>query len=206
MIYRVQAAILLAPEGTVIHDILEEALQRADRLVNEGRDRIQDLRIASEVDVELWESLTATGRQLARDRATAFSASLEGKTRVLTTTARDEAFSIGREALLNAVVHAQASAIELQLIFSDDRVRLRVRDDGIGLTETAFAAPPRLGHWGLQGMKERAEKLGAQLTLWSRHGAGTEIELVIPAKIAYPGRRSRTAGLFDWFRSPRGSI
>jgi nitrate/nitrite-specific signal transduction histidine kinase len=67
-----------------------------------------------------------------------------------------------------------------------------VRDDGVGINHDVLHGG-RLGHWGLAGMRERTEKIGAQLKIWSQEGAGTEIELLIPGTIAYPlsGKRLR---------------
>jgi nitrate/nitrite-specific signal transduction histidine kinase len=61
---------------------------------------------------------------------------------------------------------------------------LRIRDNGTGMDEQTVSKG-RLGHWGLQGMRERANLLGGKLSIWSRPGAGTEVELLIPGKLAY---------------------
>jgi signal transduction histidine kinase len=63
--------------------------------------------------------------------------------------------------------------------------RLRIRDDGKGIDLDERARAERIGHWGLKGMRERAEHLGGELEVWSEPGAGTEIELRVPASIAY---------------------
>jgi signal transduction histidine kinase len=60
-----------------------------------------------------------------------------------------------------------------------------VRDDGIGIDPTVLRRGSRPGHWGLLGMRERAESLGAQMELWSESGAGTEVQLNVPASVAY---------------------
>ena len=64
-------------------------------------------------------------------------------------------------------------------------VRLRIRDDGQGIDQ-AIVDSGRPGHWGLRGMRERAKAMGAELNIRSHPGAGTEIELTIPAEVAYP--------------------
>ena len=63
--------------------------------------------------------------------------------------------------------------------------RLRIRDDGKGIDPEILSATGREGHFGLHGMKERAEIANGKLEIWSREGAGTEIELTIPATSAY---------------------
>jgi signal transduction histidine kinase len=96
----------------------------------------------------------------------------------------DEIYRIGREALANAFRHSIASRIEIELTYDSAGLQLRVRDDGRGIDqETLVNGMP--GHWGLSGMRERARKVGGQLGFWSRPGAGTEVDLTIPARLAY---------------------
>ena len=70
---------------------------------------------------------------------------------------------------------SQAGSIEVQIIFGETDLRVRIRDDGRGIDDATLAtgAP---GRWGLKGMQERAHRIGARLDIWSRPGAGTEIE------------------------------
>ena len=63
--------------------------------------------------------------------------------------------------------------------------RLRIRDDGKGIDSSVLKEGARTGHFGLPGMHERAQKMGARLKIWSEPGAGTEAELTVPARIAY---------------------
>jgi signal transduction histidine kinase len=131
--------------------------------------------------------MAACGKDLAQyqsDQGIAFTIAVEGTAQPLDPIVRDEIYQIGREAVVNAFRHSQGSKIEVEITFSQANMRLRVRDNGIG-TDQETLDRGRPGHWGLSGMRERARKLGAQLSLWSRPGAGTEIELAVPAKIAF---------------------
>lgn len=84
----------------------------------------------------------------------------------------------------NAFRHANAQQIEAELSYSRKELCLRVRDDGCGIDKNIIAnGLPN--HFGLKGMRERAEKIGASFTLWSRNNAGTEIELIIPGPLAF---------------------
>ena len=76
------------------------------------------------------------------------------------------------------------------MAYTESLFRLRVRDDGKGIDPDERARAERSGHWGLKGMRERAERLGGELEVWSEPGAGTEIELRVPASIAYETVRS----------------
>jgi signal transduction histidine kinase len=120
---------------------------------------------------------------------------VEGEPRALNLQMQDELFWIGREALQNASRHAHATAIELQCIFASGALRVRIRDDGVGFDVNDASVAARPGHWGLKGMKERAASIGAKVEIWSRSGAGTEIEVNVPAKIAY---LTRNHGWFPW--------
>src|SRR5262249_1562541 len=90
-----------------------------------------------------------------------------------------------REALRNAFRHSGARKIEAEIIYQRSEFILHVRDDGMGIAPEVANRGARAGHWGLPGMRERAEKLGGKLEVWSQHGAGTEIALIIPGSIAY---------------------
>jgi signal transduction histidine kinase len=69
--------------------------------------------------------------------------------------------------------------------YDERELRLRVRDDGKGISAQLLSNKGRSGHWGLQGMRERAKLVGGRLEIWSELDSGTEIELRIPASIAY---------------------
>jgi signal transduction histidine kinase len=92
-------------------------------------------------------------------------------------TVEEELFAILREALTNAAKHSHASRIDVEVGYPDERsVRVAVTDNGVGFDPDQ----PRNGHYGLIGMSERAERIGAALTLASEPGAGTEIVAVWP--------------------------
>ena len=76
------------------------------------------------------------------------------------------------------------------------QLRVRVRDDGIGIDPAVLGHEGRPGHWGMTGMRERAKSVGAQLEVWSEHHAGTEIELTVPASVAYGSHARRRLRLF----------
>jgi signal transduction histidine kinase len=91
---------------------------------------------------------------------------------------------IGREALANAFRHARADDIEAEVTYDANALHVRIRDDGQGISSGVLDAG-KPGHFGLVGMRERAKKLGAHLEVWSRPGAGTEVDLRVPASVAY---------------------
>jgi nitrate/nitrite-specific signal transduction histidine kinase len=105
-----------------------------------------------------------------------------------------------REALTNAFRHAHAAKIETEIAYENTGVRLRIRDDGHGIDQT-IVDTGRPGHWGLRGMRERAKAMGAELNIRSHPGAGTEVELSIPAEVAYSDSIRKSF----WNRISRGS-
>jgi signal transduction histidine kinase len=183
-----QAVYDMLPPGQA-REALEAALDRADRAIVEGRDAIQNLRSSTTVTNELAQALAALGEELGCARADGgasptLKVSVEGTPRELHPILRDDIYRIAREALLNALRHANANKIEADITYAERLLRLRIRDDGKGIDPNLLDAG-RDGHWGLPGMRERAEQIGARLDIWSELGAGTEVELRIPGKVAY---------------------
>jgi signal transduction histidine kinase len=122
-----------------------------------------------------------------------FRVVIQGKSRALDPVIRDEAYRIGREALLNAFRHSEAGRIEIDLEYAPKKLRIAVRDDGKGMTPESLRSG--IGHRGLSGIREVAERMGAKLKLSSRAEAGTEVELSIPAHIAFaPETHDRRLG------------
>src|SRR5580700_1587814 len=202
-----QAVDNLLPPGKG-KDALEKVLDRADRALVEGRNAIQNIRSSTTVTNELSHAVTALGEELAgsHDGETGpatFRVSVEGTPRDLRPILRDDIYRIAREALQNAFRHAQASQIEADITYGDSLLRLRVRDDGKGIDPKHLQAG-RDGHWGLPGMRERAQQIGAQFEMWSEVGAGTEVELRIPGSIVYEKARGRS-GLRLFRKKKEGS-
>ena len=120
---------------------------------------------------------------------------VQGKSRELNPAIRQQAYRIGREALLNAFRHAGASRIEVDLEYASARFRIAVRDDGKGIVDGLFHSE-RKRYRGLIAMRELAQGMGAKLKVMSRAAAGTEIELSIPGHIAFAS--DRKASLLRW--------
>jgi signal transduction histidine kinase len=175
---------------------LDVALDRGDEVIAEGRRTVEDLRNATIADNDIVQALTALCQELANDNAHHPSAAsrvlVEGKPRDLDPILRDEIYRIAREALRNAFHHSGAHKIEAEVDYGDSQFSLVVRDDGNGIDPKVFDHGGRRGHWGLPGMRERAKEFGGHLKVWSESGAGTEVQLTIPASVAYaasPARR-----------------
>lgn len=181
LVLRFQAVLQQIPAADPLYDAMEKALVRADGVLVEGRERVRELRAESGSD--LGNLLAEFGTNQASE-STTFQLIVIGTPRPLQALICDEASYIGREALMNAFRHAEAARVEAELTYGKSHLVLRIRDDGVGIDEETVAAG-RSGHWGLQGMRERARAFGGELSIWSHAGAGTEVELVIPGRIAY---------------------
>ena len=169
--------------------IFEEALQQSDGVMLEGRELVLDLRSPTRDTTDLSEALAEVALSLRRLRHVTFRSICNGSIQALHPIIFEEAYRIGKEALTNGFRHAEASEMETEINFDRNEFRLRIRDNGIGLDRTILGNGFREGHWGLPGMRERAAKIGGRLDIWSRTGLGTEIELRIPASVAYRSRR-----------------
>jgi ligand-binding sensor domain-containing protein/signal transduction histidine kinase len=196
LMFRLQAVRDLLPrrpaEAALALDI---ALERGDKAIAEGRDTVSDLREPITGDKDIAAALTVLGEELAAQSdngsVPCVRVLVEGKQRELNPVLRDEIYRIGREALRNAFRHARAQKIEAEMIYGDSEFLFHMRDDGIGIAPEVADRGARAGHWGLPGMRERAKSFGGKLEVWSEHGAGTEIELIVPAAIAYGGSEAR---------------
>jgi signal transduction histidine kinase len=121
--------------------------------------------------------------------------SVQGRCRDLHPIVREEGFLIGREALANAFRHSGAADIEAEVTYDNRALHVRIRDDGQGIGVAVLNSGGRPGHFGLIGMRERAKKLGANLEVWSKAGAGTEVDLRVSAEVAYKRRRKGLRGI-----------
>ncbi len=191
LILRFHAASRQMPSSEPTRKILETALERADEVLIEARDRVSDLRVEPDLSIDLSQALAQAGKELIQEHNVDFNVAVEGDRQSLHPIIRYEVFQIGKEALVNAFRHAQAKHIEIEIAYSRDEIRFRLRDDGRGIDKEVLEADGRQGHWGIRGMRERAQRIGAHLTIWSRPSAGTEVELRVPASIAY---RNNTDG------------
>src|SRR4029077_8406421 len=167
----------------------ESAIDQAAKANTESRDAVQGLRSSTVVSNDLALAISSLGEELASGETNPNAAELEveveGTPQSLRPILRDEIYRIAGEAVRNAFKHAQAERIEVEIRYDERQLRVRVRDDGKGIDEKYLNENERPGHYGLRGMRERAELLGGKLAVWSELDSGTEVELRIPAARAY---------------------
>ncbi len=163
----------------------EQALSQSDRLILEGRNVLSRLRSRQSKAENLTDAYAAIGNELRSLGDARLEVIVDGRTQALDNVVQEELLKIGREAMFNAWRHAQAKNIEVEVHFGFFEFRIHFRDNGIGIDPAILRHGSVDGHFGLPGMKERTAKIGGRMVLWSRPGAGTEIEIRIPGVIAY---------------------
>jgi signal transduction histidine kinase/ligand-binding sensor domain-containing protein len=160
---------------------LDRVLVRMRDVINEGRNAVQGLRPALN---DLEQALARGAEELRGAQEVEVRMVVSGQRQMLHPLIRDGIYRIGREALANAFRHARARRVVIELEYAAQHVRLKISDDGQGLASD-IAAAGRPGHWGIPGMRERAEGLGARLRVMSGVDVGTEVDLVVPASVAF---------------------
>jgi signal transduction histidine kinase/ligand-binding sensor domain-containing protein len=180
---------------------IESALDRADQVMAAGRERVRDLRTSEALPADLADAFFRIAHDLSFDRAVGFGIRLRGTRCELACEAAEEIYGVGREALLNAFRHAEASRIDVILDYGAQAFALEVSDDGKGFVPAAAGDSERTSHFGLQGMRERARRVNGRLDIRSQPGHGSSIRLTVPARSAYAssGARwwKRLRALFD---------
>lgn len=167
---------------------LNRALELMRQVIEEGRNAVRGLRASRGSSLDLERAFAQIPQEFAgresAERPIRFRVIVEGERRPLQPLLRDELYRIGREALVNSFRHARAHNIEVGIYYSSRELSVLVRDDGCGI-DPQLISSGREGHWGLIGMRERAHRIGARLSVQSRPGAGTEVHLTVPGRIAF---------------------
>lgn len=165
---------------------LEAAMERADEVISEGRNRVQELR-AVKAGGDLPELLRERAAEIDFEPPLPVRIIVEGRVRNLSPIVSDELVRIVEEALLNASRHADARSIDITVRFGPRHLSVEVRDDGVGIASDVLQTGYKDGHFGLVGMRERAERVGGTLSVESRPGMGSAVAVSIPARLAFPG-------------------
>lgn len=104
---------------------------------------------------------------------------VQGKPRALKPAIQEQLFFIGREAVINSLRHSEATKIEIEIQYQGNILCVLVRDNGCGI-RPEMVPEAKDPHWGLHGMRERAENIGARFGMWSGPRAGTEVRVEVP--------------------------
>jgi signal transduction histidine kinase/ligand-binding sensor domain-containing protein len=192
------------PLGDPARDALDDALQQSDKVMQEGRQRVLNLRARHTECASLADALAEIGRQLRAIHPANFEISVEGRPRTLDPIVQEEILLIGREALTNAFRHSGGDTIEAQLSYHGGALHMCVSDDGRGIDEGVLKAGYRSGHWGLPGMRERANRMRGELRVGRARNGGTEIYLQVPGAVVYRSDHSKGPRSWNPFRRKDG--
>ena len=185
------------PEDSPAKPSLAHVLQLMSRVIEEGRNAVRGLRATTSAPHDLEQAFSGMHLELAVGDAIEYRVAIEGRVRPLKPIIRDEVYRIGREAIVNAFRHARAASIEVELEYAAAGLRLFVRDDGCGI-DPQVARQGSDGHWGIAGMRERAQSIGGAFKVRTRAEAGTEVELSVPGHIAF--EPAPASALLRWVR------
>jgi signal transduction histidine kinase/ligand-binding sensor domain-containing protein len=199
LILSFQSAMGALPKDSAGRQKIERVLLMADKVMEEGRNEVQDLRSGTMRDGDLGHALTLVGEVLQESLRSVYSLRTMGQPRDLDEQAGCEIYSIGREALMNAFRHADAASIQVELNYAPEQFSLQVTDDGKGIPPEILEQGRR-GHWGLTGLFERAGRIGGQLVIANREQGGTRVLLTLPAVCAYAGQARWKRYLPGWLR------
>jgi signal transduction histidine kinase len=167
-----------------VREALARSLQQSGALMEEGRARMMNLHRPKDGE-DLPNAIAVACSELQRNEQRKYRVIVHGEMRDLRPMIRDDLYKIGREALHNAFRHADANEIEAEFFYKRSEMRIYVRDDGCGISSAALSDRIHGVHCGIVEMHRKARKSGARLEIRSRRNAGTEIELRIPASLAY---------------------
>jgi len=185
LVLRFQVVADAIPPTEPARSMLESTLERADKVLNEGRERVRDLRSENEKEEDLEKWLQMVSDELGQGNSALCRVASEGKCRPLHPVVREEFEAIAREAMNNAFLHSQATEIVCEVEYGKKYFRFLCRDNGAGIDPKILSLGGRSGHWGLVGMRERAKKIGATLRVQSDRNAGTRLELTLPGRVAF---------------------
>lgn len=182
------SALKRADDPLRMREALEQLSKWLARATREGRTALNSLRTSTTETNDLAEAFRRALVECRTESALEASFSVIGDTKDVHPIVRDEVYRIGYEAIRNACLHSQASKLQVTLAYSDE-LSVDVADNGVGM-DPFVAERGKEGHFGLRGMRERADRIAGKLTVTSSPESGTEVKLVVPGKIIY--RRTTT--------------
>ena len=203
LMLHVQAAADSTPADDPMRNKLEQALDRAEQSILEGRERVRSLRHTPNIPDDL-PRLLCSFAHLQEQGDASYRVAVEGTPRPLHPVVYDEITQVAREAINNAFRHAQASNIDVQLNYDPREFTLRISDDGRGIPPGYIHGRAPIDHWGIKGMHERALKVGGTLRIDTTSGQGSHVSLTLAGQLAYPSRPTARSWR-HWkrlFRSP----
>ncbi len=183
----------LLPPDAAARKPLEQALRLSKAAMTEGRRALNDLRAQKLKSDDLVRAFAQVAQDFPVREAPDVDVLTEGQERPLNAVAGQDVLQIGRQAIANALQHANARRVHVLLSYSRRGLCVRVKDNGRGIDENTLNLG-KAGHHGIAGMRERAGRIGAALSILSRVGEGTEVCLEIPEHLIYDPQSRNSEG------------
>jgi signal transduction histidine kinase len=161
---------------------LLRAVDRLDAALEESRAALKGLRASASAKNDLAKQLSDVARDSSRQDVT-FDLVITGVAREIRPAVHHEVFRIGSEAITNALKHSDATSVHVDLGYLNE-LRLTILDNGKGIPEEVLQRGKE-GHFGLEGMRERADRIGATVEVYTRLRTGTEVRVIVPGHIAF---------------------
>ncbi len=161
-------------------DRITDLRRQLEEWQRDARLTISNVRLPVSTGDDLAEDLRNTGSSLTMGKPINFRLDVKGRKRPLPRMIEQELSSIAIEAIRNAVRHSGAAQIHVSIVYNWKQLTLRIKDDGRGFDLEQGSLKP--DHWGLTSMRERAQKIGAELELNTSPGHGTEIVITASLK------------------------
>ena len=172
-------SMLIPTEPSPVRKYLDMARRMARHSLTEARRSVMDLRASALEGHDLAGAIQTSTRTWTAGSPVDVAVDVSGPATVLPEEMEQHLLRIAQEAVTNVLKHAAASRVVIQLHTEARRIRLRIRDNGRGFEQQGVFSSSG-GHFGLIGMRERAERLGGELRLASQPGGGTEVEVTVP--------------------------
>jgi signal transduction histidine kinase len=186
--FEVDRAASLAGDDSAVRPILTELRQQITTMIGDVRDALYDLRTEVSEAVDIGTVLREFSERVGERSGFGTRCSVRIDGRVALTTER-EVWQIAREAILNVERHARASVCDITCQQTASRLDVTISDDGIGIDPAA----QRIDSYGMRGMRERAERIGAALTVVNQPRGGTQVRVVVIARTSTESARTERA-------------
>ena len=201
MLLKFHALTYLLQDRPEAQKALENTIEQARRAITEGRDAVHGLRSSRVITNDLAQAIQTLGDELASQKMMEIVPTFMCRWRALqedlAPLVRDDVYRITAEALRNAFQHSNSGRIEAEIRYDQGMLQVKVRDNGKGIDANVLNGGGRARHYGLAGMYERAPVLGGKLEDRSGTDSDTEVELIVPASIAYAKAHSSRRSLFS---------